>query len=142
MEQQREWVIGASVLRFEPPDVLWAEFRGTLSLEETRRLMDIYREVGASGPFFLVADLSEVTAIPEESRRYLSEHAEPSLVLNVIYVGARLVHRAVAKGLIIAAWMIGRAEKSDLSKVHFVSTRAQAQHLLVRLRARHADEVG
>ncbi len=140
MEQQREWVIGASVLRFEPPDVLWADFRGTLCLEETRRLVDVYREMGASGPFFLVADLSEVTRISEETRHYLSEHSEPGLFLGVIYVGARLVHRAVAKGLIVAAWLIGRAEKSDLSRVHFASTRAQAQHLLARLRERHAGK--
>jgi len=103
-------------------------------LEDTKSLVDIYREVSVSGPFFLVADLSEVTTIPEETRRYLSENAEPSLFLGVIYVGARLVHRAAAKGLIIAAWLLGRAEKSDLSRVHFASTQDQVPALLARLR--------
>ena len=133
MEQQREWRIGSSELRFEPPDLLWAEFRGELTLEETRRLVDVYREL-RSRPFYMVADLREVTAIPEETRRYLSEHADPRWILGVIYVGARLVHRAAAKGLIIAAWLLGRAEKSDLARIHFVSTHAQAQEILTRLR--------
>ncbi|WP_309897247.1 hypothetical protein [Archangium sp.] len=122
------------MLRFEPPDLLWAEFRGVLSLEETKRLVDVYRELGTSRPFYMVADLREVTAIPEELRRYLSEHADTKWLQGVIYVGARLAHRAVAKGLLIAAWLIGRAEKSELSKAHFVSTHAQAQELLARLR--------
>ncbi|HLM42401.1 MAG TPA: hypothetical protein VK458_00980 [Myxococcaceae bacterium] len=122
------------MLRFEPPDLLWAEFRGEYSLEDAKRLVDIYRELGTSRPFFMVADLREVTTIPEEIRRYLSEHADPKWILGVIYVGARLAHRATVKGLLIAAWLIGRAEKSELSKIHFVSTHAQAQELLVRLR--------
>jgi hypothetical protein len=109
-------------------------------MEETKRLVDVYREVGASGPFFLVADLSEVTRISEETRHYLSEHAEPSLFLGVIYVGARLLHRAVAKGLIVAAWLLGRAEKSDLSRVYFASTHTEAQALLARLRAQHGGK--
>ena len=133
MEQRREWRIGASVLRFEPPDLLWAEFRGAFTLEDSKRLVDVYRELN-SRPFYMVADLREVTAIPEETRRYLSEHADPKWILGVIYVGARLAHRATVKGLLIAAWLIGRAEKSELSKIHFVSTHAQAQELLVRLR--------
>jgi hypothetical protein len=132
MAQQREWSIGASVLRFEPPDLLWAQFRGTFSLEETKRLVDIYREL-SSRPFYLVADLSEVTAIPEEIRRYLSEHADPRWILGVIYVGARLAQKAAVKSLLVAAWLLGRADKSELSKIHFASTPAEAHELLARL---------
>jgi hypothetical protein len=136
MEQQREWRIGASELRFEPPDLLWAEFRGQLSMEETKRLVDVYREL-SSRPFYMVADLREVTAIPEETRRYLSEHADPRWILGVIYVGARLVHKAAVKSLLVAAWMLGRAEKRELSKIHFASTPTEAHELLARLRAQH-----
>jgi hypothetical protein len=136
MEQQREWRIGTSELRFEPPDLLRAEFRGELSLEETKRLVDVYRELSAR-PFYMVADLREVTAIPEEVRSYLSEHADPRWILGVIYVGARLVHKAAVKSLLVGAWLLGRAEKSELAKIHFASTPAQAQELLARLRARH-----
>jgi len=132
MAQQREWSIGASVLRFEPPDLLWAQFRGTFSLEETKRLVDIYREL-SSRPFYLVADLREVTAIPEEIRRYLSEHADPRWILGVIYVGARLAQKAAVKSLLVAAWLLGRADKSELSKIHFASTPAEAHELLARL---------
>ena len=136
MEHQREWRIGASVLRFEPPDLLWGEFRGEFSLEETKRLVEVYREL-SSRPFYMVADLREVTAISEETRRYLSEHADPGWILGVIYVGARLVHKAAVKSLLVAAWLLGRAEKSELSKIHFASTPTEAQELLARLRAQH-----
>jgi hypothetical protein len=139
MEQQREWRIGASDLRFEPPDLLRAHFRGEFSLEETRRLVEVYRELSAR-PFYMVADLREVTAIPEETRRYLSEHADPRWILGIIYVGARLVHKAAVKSLLVAAWMLGRADKSELAKIHFASTPAQAQNLLGRLRAQHAGK--
>ena len=141
MEHQREWTIGASVLRFEPPDILWAEFRGTLSLEETVRLMDVYRELSRPRPFFLVADIREVDTLSEDVRRYFSENVDTQWVLGVIYVGARLAHKAAVKGMLVAAWMLGRTEKSELSKVHFASTHAQAQELLARLREQNTSKV-
>lgn len=141
MEQQREWTIGASVLRFEPPDIVWAEFRGTLSVEDIARLLELYRELSKPRPFFMVADLREVDTISEEVRRYFSEHVDSKWVVGVIYVGTRLVHKAAVKGMLVAAWLLGRTEKSELSKIHFASTPAQAQALLTRLRAQQTSQV-
>ena len=141
MEQKREWTIGASVLRFEPPDLVWADFRGTLTVEDIARMMDVYRELNRSGPFFMVADLRALGSISEEVQRYFSENVDSKWIHAVIYVGARLVQKAAVKGLLVASWLLGRTEKSELSKIHFASTHAQALELLARLRTQHTSKV-
>lgn len=134
MENPREWTLGAHVLRFEPPDILWAEFRGRTSLAEAVRLVELYEEVGRSRSFFLVADVTNTDTLDQETRRYISEKAEPEWVQGIIYIGARLVQKAVARGIFLVFWLTGRADKSVMSKVHFVSTRAEASALIARLR--------
>src|SRR5690348_15328829 len=125
MEDPREWRLGANVFRFEPPDLLWAELHGETSLEQTRGQVEIYRELGTSRPFFLVVDVRDAVPLAQEPRRYISENAEAGWVLAVIYVGARLSHKAVARGIMLAAHLTGRADKSALAKVHFVSTHGE-----------------
>lgn len=141
MEKQREWRIGAHVLRFEPPDILWGEFRGEISLAEMALMVNVYEELGRARPFFLVGDIAESALISAENRVYLSEHAESDWVLGFIYIGARLAHKAVAKGILLAAQMTGRADEGDEKKVHFVATKAQARELLIQLRSRHSSKV-
>ena len=141
MASQREWMMGAQQVRFEPPDILWVRFQGKLSLEETRRLVDLYRELGTSSPFFLVGDMREADRVDPEVQRYFSEQAEPAWVHANIFIGARLTHKAVAQGIFLAAWLTGRSETNELSKVHFVSTPAEASELVARLRAQHRDKV-
>lgn len=141
MENQREWTIGAQVLRFEPPDVLWVEFREKLSLEEAIQLVGFYRELSRSGPFFLVVDLRDVPLSDPEVQRYFGEQVEPAWVHANIFIGARLAHKAVARGIYVAAWLTGRADASVQSKNHFVSTPAEASALVARLRARYGGKV-
>jgi hypothetical protein len=141
MESQREWTIGATTLRFEPPDLVWADFRGTLSVEDVARLIEIYGELSRSRPFFMVADLSAVDTISEDVRRYFSENVDTQWIHGIIYVGARLIHKAAVKGMLVASWLLGRTEKSELAKIHFVSTHAQAHELLAGLRSRHVSKV-
>jgi hypothetical protein len=141
MEHLREWRLGANVLRFEPPDILWADLHGETSLEQTRGLVEIYRELSKSGPFFVVLDMKDAVPLGQEPRRYISENAPPEWVLGVIYVGARLAHKAVARGIMLAAYLTGRADKSALAKVHFVSTHGEASELMDRLRSRTQAKV-
>jgi hypothetical protein len=129
-------MVGAQKLRFEPPDILWVDFQGKVSLEEITLLVDCYRKLGTSAPFFLVGDLRGVPRMDEEPQRYLSEHADPSWVLGNVFIGARLVHKAAVRGIYLAAWLTGRVETSEVSKIHFVSTPAEASELVARLRAR------
>lgn len=138
---QRLWTIGSNTLHFEPPDILWGEFQGESTLEEARHLVALYREMSGSGPFFLVGDLKPGATLDAESRRYISEHAPPEWVQGIIYIGARLAQKALAKGIMLAAHLTGRAEQSAEAKVHFVSTKAQAYELIVRLREQHSSRV-
>ena len=133
--------MGAHVCRFEPPDLLWLEFRGRVSLEETVQLLELFRELGSARPFFLVTDVTGVPKLNAETQRYLGEHAEPAWLRASVVVGASLFHRAAAKGVFLAAWLTGRADKSEVSKVHFASTPAEAAELVVQLRARHRGKV-
>jgi len=136
MKNPREWMLGAQKLRFEPPDMLWVDFRGKVSLEEITLMVDVYRELGTSAPFFLVGDLRGVPLMDEAPRRYLTEHAEPWWVLGNVFIGARLAHKAAVRGVYLAAWLTGRAETSETSKIHFVSTPDEASELVARLRTR------
>jgi hypothetical protein len=141
MRTQREWTLGAHRLRFEPPDILWVEYQGEVSLGDAIRLVDFYRELSTSGPFFLVVDLGEVPPVDREVQRYFSEHADPAWILSNIVVGARLVNKAVAKGIFLAMHLTGRSDESVTSKVRFVSSQEEASRLMARLRARRGDEV-
>jgi hypothetical protein len=141
MQHPREWRLGANVFRFEPPDILWADLHGETSLEQARELVELYRELGTSRPFFVVLDMRDAVPLGQEPRRYLSENADTGWVLGIIYVGARLAHKAVARGIMLAAYMTGRADKSELAKVHFVSTHGEASELIARLRSRHPAKV-
>jgi hypothetical protein len=133
---RREWEIERNTLRFEPPDVLWIEFRGVTTLNGARRIVDLYRELGESRPFFMVADMEEAELLDPETGRYISEHVQSEWVQGIVYIGARLVHKALARGIVLAAQMSQKADENALAKIHFVSTKEQADDLLVQLRAR------
>jgi hypothetical protein len=137
MQERREWTIGLNTLHFEPPDLLWVEFRGPTLLEDATRLVVVYGELGRSRPYFMVADMKEAGAPDAESMRYLSENARPEWVLGIVYIGARLVQKAAARGIFLAAQLTGNWEAGELAKIHFVSTPAEAYALVARLRAGH-----
>jgi hypothetical protein len=141
MSEQREWKVGDTTLRFEPPDLVWVHTRGQASLDDAVRMVSIYRELGEQRPILIVADLSQATTLDREGGRYLSEHAQPEWIQGCIYIGARLLHRAISKGIALAAHLSGRAEASALTRVHFVSSEAQARDLIPQLRAKHLAKV-
>jgi hypothetical protein len=136
----REWKIEGYTLNFEPPDLLMVEFRGPLSMEGTIRLVDVYREVAESQPYFMVADMKEAEPLDPECGRYISEHVSFEWVRGVIYVGGRLVNKAVAKGIVLAAQLPEQqVDPRTLAKIHFVSTMDQAHHLIARMRAQDME---
>ncbi|HEX8440770.1 hypothetical protein [Archangium sp.] len=141
MPEQREWTVGDTTLRFEPPDVVWVRTRGRASLEDAIQMVEIYRELGEQRPLLIVGDLSEATTLELEGGRYLSEHVQPAWIQATIYIGARLLHKAVSKGIALAAHLTGRTDASALTKVHFVSSEAQARDLISRLRAEGLGKV-
>jgi hypothetical protein len=135
MSESREWKVGGTTVRFEPPELVWVHTRGRATLEDAVHLLDIYRELGQQRPILIVSDLSEATTLERDGGRYLSEHVQPEWILGCIYIGARLLHRAVAKGIALAAHLSGRAESSALTQIHFVSSEAQARDLITRMRS-------
>ena len=135
MSEPREWKVGSTTVRFEPPELVWVHTRGGASLEDAKQLVEIYRELGQQRPILIVGDLSEATTLDLEGGRYLSEHIQPEWILGTIYIGARLLHRAISKGIALAAHLAGRTEASALTRVQFVASEAQARELVDRLRA-------
>lgn len=135
MTEQRTWKVGGTTVRFEPPNLVWTDTRGRATLEDAVGLLNIYRELGQRQPILIVANLSQATILDREGGRYLSEHTRPEWILGCIYIGARLLHRAISKGIALASYMTGRSDESALSKVHFVASEAQARELILRLYA-------
>ncbi|HZI02697.1 MAG TPA: hypothetical protein VEZ71_01680 [Archangium sp.] len=136
MNEQREWKVGDTTVRFEPPDLVWVHTRGKATFEDAPRLVDIYRELGQRHPLLIVADLSQATTLDLEGGRYISEHVRPEWIQGCIYIGARLLHRAISKGIALAVHLAGRADESALTKVHFVSNEMEARALIARLQSK------
>jgi hypothetical protein len=130
MAEQREWRMGVQCARFEPPDILWMKFQGSLSLEEARWLVNLCQELGSQQAFFVVVDLTENIGFDPEARRYVSEHTPSEWFAGVIYIGARLIHKAAAKGISLVQRMLGKVTPP----VYFVSTEEEARETIAQLR--------
>ncbi|WP_434385209.1 hypothetical protein [Melittangium boletus] len=131
----REWRIGEHRFHHEPPDLLRADFQGRLYEQEAIQLMHLYEEVSRVEPFFLLVDVGAAEGIDPDAQRYLNDHMSPTWMRGIIYFHARLVHRAVSAGLLLASEM-ARAEVSPLrGKVHFAATEQEARAIIARMRA-------
>lgn len=142
MSEQREWKVGDTTVRFEPPELVWVHTRGRATYEDAPRMVEIYRELGQRRPILIVADLSEATTLDVQGGRYLSLHVDPTWILGTIYIGARLLHRAVSKGIALAAHLSGRADESALTKVRFASSQTEAREFIARMRAERLAKAG
>ena len=136
---QREWTIGNSTFHFEAPDLLWAKHQGHCSLDEAIRIVNLYRELGRIRPFFLLADMARAEGMEPEARRHISENLRPEWLLGVIFFNARLLHKAIAKGLLLAAQLTRSEDDPPRTQVYFVSTRDKARELSVQLRAQQDE---
>lgn len=142
MSEQREWKVGDTTVRFEPPDLVWVHTRGRATYEDAPRMVEIYRELGQRRPILIVADLSEATTLEVQGGRYLSLNIDPKWILGTIYIGARLLHRAVSKGIALAAHLSGRADESALTRVRFAASHAEARELVRQMRAERLAKTG
>lgn len=142
MSEQREWKVGGTTIRFEPPELVWVHTRGQATYEDAPRLVEIYRELGQQRPILIVADLSEATTLDVQGGRYLSLNIDPKWILGTIYIGARLLHRAVSKGIALAAHLSGRTDESALTKVRFASSQAEVHDLIRQMRAERLAKTG
>ncbi|MET0401193.1 MAG: hypothetical protein ABW123_02270 [Cystobacter sp.] len=137
--EPREWTIGEHTFRLEPPDLLWVTIQGGCTLEEAVRIVRLYRELGEVSPVFVLSDMRASMGMDAESRRYMSDHVQHHWFRAMILYNTRLLHRAIARGLIIAASMTRAMEGPPRMKMHFVSTRDDALELLAGLRAQEDE---
>ncbi len=131
MEEERAWKLDAHQARFEAPDTLWMKFQGPISLEASTWVVNVFRELGSQRAFIVAADVAGSTDIDPEGRRYASEHMEPDWFVAIIYIGARLIHRAAAQGIGLVYTLLGKRT----NPVYFVSSEAEARDIIARLRA-------
>ena len=134
-----DWTIGRHTFRWEAPDVLWVQLMGDNSLEEAREMVALYRTLGERQSYFILADAAGAGALEPEARRHLSENIQAEWLQGVIFYNTRLLHRAMARGLILAAELFHALPQASLmrGRLYFVSTQLQARTLLLRLRAEH-----
>jgi hypothetical protein len=130
MEEAREWKQETHQVRFEAPETLWMTWRGHLSAEACKWVVDLFQELGSQRALIVVADMTEHTTVDAEGRRYLSEHMEPEWFVAIIYIGARLIHRAAAQGIGLVYALLGK----KTSPVYFVASEAEARDTIAWLR--------
>ncbi|EPX60676.1 hypothetical protein D187_001325 [Cystobacter fuscus DSM 2262] len=136
---ERQWTIGQHTFHFEAPDLLWSKHQGYCTLDEAMRMVSLYRELGGIRPFFLLSDMEQAEGMESEAKRYVSENLRPEWLLGVIYFNARLLHKALARGLLLAAQLSRSEDDPPRTEVHFVSTRDSARALSDQLRARREE---
>ena len=132
MSRQQEWTQGEQRAWFEPPDILWARFRGAITVETSQWSCAVYREVGTAHRFYLAADISGSQLSPE-SRRYLVENAKSEWFRGLVYIGAGLDQKATTKSLMVGS-MLGGGSPLDLV---YVDTLEQARAWIEQHRATH-----
>ncbi|WP_224369133.1 hypothetical protein [Hyalangium versicolor] len=127
MPESREWTFGTHRAWWEPPDILWVKYSGPSTVEHTRNLVDIVRELGQR--IFIAVDVAG-SSMAAENRNYFTEQARPEWFRAVIYLGAGPTQRAMAKGLMVRLLFTGKWN------VHFefAETEAEARDVIARLR--------
>ncbi len=133
MEEECEWKLGAHQARFEAPNTLWMKFQGHLSYEDYIWATKLLQELGEQRSLIVVADMTGSTTMDSEGQRYASEHIEPEWCEAIIYMGARLIHKAAAMGFELVYRLLGK----KVTPVHFASSDAEARATIARLRSTH-----
>jgi hypothetical protein len=137
MSRQREWEFGEQRAWVEPPDLLWARFRGPISVETSQWSCGVYREMSEGGRFYLAADITGSHLSPE-SRRYLVDHAKADWFRGIVYIGAGLDQKATTKSLMVGSMLSG-GEPLDMQ---YVDTPEQARAWIEQHRAAKAKRQG
>jgi hypothetical protein len=131
MWHAREWTIGTHHAWLEAPDVLWTRIRGHTSLADAVTLLEIYRELGAQQPIYVVTDLTEATSVDLTARDHVSWNLRMEWFHASIYIGASLSQRAVASSMTFLHSLSGKQSRAQ----HFVSTPQEARAFISQERS-------
>ncbi len=134
MERLREWKFGTHQAYFEAPDFLCFKFEGATKPEHAQSTIDICREVGEGGPYFIVLDVSK-SSIDKAGRDVLTQQMRPEWFKCLYYVGAGPVQRAMIKALLLVLLF---SEKWKNIEVEFVDSEKRAGELIALRSVRKA----
>ncbi|EPX64498.1 hypothetical protein D187_004587 [Cystobacter fuscus DSM 2262] len=97
--------------------------------------MNLYRELAKEQPYFVLSDMQASMGMDAEAKRYMSENIRSEWFLGMILFNTRLLHRAIAKGVVFAAALTRSPDDPPRTKIQFVATREKALELLEQWRA-------
>ncbi|MBZ4415284.1 hypothetical protein [Myxococcus sp. RHSTA-1-4] len=130
MSREKQWEFGEQRAWVELPDILWARFRGAVTLETSQWSCGVYREMSEAGRFYLAAEITGSHLSPE-SRRYLVEHAKADWFRGIVYIGAGLDQKASTKSLMVGSILSGGKPLDVL----YVDSPEQAREWIAQHRA-------
>jgi hypothetical protein len=125
----KEWTFGTHSARWEEPDLLRLTYRGPTHVEDVHRTVEIFQEVAAEQPIFVISDISGST-IDKAARECFTQHLRPEWFHGLIYVGADALQRAITKAIMVALYITGRW-KVDME---FAESEEEALRIVSRLR--------
>ena len=131
MDHRQDWTFGTNRAWLEPPDMLWAQFRGVLDLESARWSASLYQGLGTFQPIYLLADITG-SRHTSEGRKHLAEHNRPEWFHAIVYIGASAEQRAVSTGFMLA-FLKGGKQPCEFV---YMDTPEQAREWVAQHRAR------
>jgi hypothetical protein len=126
----REWQFGTHRAHFEEPDLLVMKFNGPSKLEDSKKVLEICKEVSARGPVYVISDVSTAT-IEKDSRELLVAQAKAEWFRGHVYLGTGPLQRAGAKALMLALYFTGKWTVD----VDFADSERDARDLIAKKRA-------
>ena len=131
--------IGQSTLVVEA-DTLYLKSVGPFLPADAEKYCRIAeRALQTYGEVFFVTDLSEAALMPYQTRRYLAEWARQHRAQAVIYYGASLPLRAVARLLLNAARLFSGGERAvEL----FLDSEQEARAVIAQIKATKSPVLG
>ncbi|NBD10397.1 MULTISPECIES: hypothetical protein [Corallococcus] len=130
MANLREWEFGTHRAYFEAPDLLVMKFNGPSKLEDSKKVLEICKEVSADGPVYLISDVSN-SNIEKDSRELLVSQAKAEWFRGHVYLGTGPLQRAGAKALMLALYFTGKWTVD----VDFADSERDARELIAKKRA-------
>lgn len=124
--------IGDSLLRVEPPDLLFVRDRGTVLPEHIAAIVEEARQLASGGPPLWLMDMSELGEVPAPTRKFIAKSDLLSLVGGAAVIGATFAHRVIVK-LVINVGKLARPGAPS-PEIRYFASEAEARAWLDEVR--------
>ncbi len=122
-EEERDYFVGSHRLRFIPPDTVRVWWMGTATGDDFARIIEWSVLQMENRPYFVIADLSQLTTISTDARELSARDTRMHAILRVAMLGASFHIRVVVS-------MVTRAMelfyKEQRGKMRFFDNEADA----------------